>query len=421
MDLGLQHYSQVLFHEAPLVANYPFGIQTILEALGLQRGYGTVPQPTRLVSNEVLDRWIADGVGGDVRCLLKFETENSTGTFKDRCFIEPLLRIREILEGRIKSPLMCKFVSTGNHGAAGARGVAQMNETLRCDGRPEIVAEVTIDVGVPLHKRERLERLGARVRDRTPDGRPITSYRQAEDLVHLECERNPELYWQVPHADRFVVSGYAVIAHEILEQLLRSGHSFSSGHCDGDNVAILSPLGSGGLFSGLLYAKSLCPQIVSYGVAAAPADMSFRSLWDQTLIREEISTSATNPVDGNMATPEAYALKIIRNIADGVLLVHEEDAVFATALLKCAGVYPLEATSGLGLAAFLLYPELFRSVDTLVLPLTSPFVSGPVRDRIDNLATNPQALVEHFVQRRKELSGGASGIQFARTRVRGRY
>jgi threonine dehydratase len=89
---------------------------------------------------------------------------------------------------------------------------------------------------------------------------------------------------QIPHADQHVVSGYSVIGVEVLEQLAERGidpHALKGGQ-----LAILSPLGSGGVASGMLETTTRHPAIHKYSVAAPPAVMSYKSLLLAELIRE---------------------------------------------------------------------------------------------------------------------------------------
>jgi threonine dehydratase len=388
---------------------------SIQHAQFIQKAFGI--QATPFYTNAHLNQIAGKLLGHPIDIYMKDETIHPTGSFKDRMpirFYNTVLTTADQLkksQDRTKHvSLKVVAVSTGNQGRAGAYASNRANAWLKQQGlqnKFDISAEITMSADALSHKKAAIASLGARIRDHYPDApsRTIPSYDAAEDLVQKDAKADPEHVLLVPHADENSITGYAVIANEMIDQAGRQHIDLA--HGKPGEILMLVPLGSGGILSGTEEISARFPNVYSMGVTAAPADITYRSLRSCKMIRTAEPYAGKLIVDGVMATPEAYSLERIREVAKGVALVNQEDAVYATALLKKNGIV-VEPTSALPFAALLLGSgDDFKHVQHALIVLTGKNISAEMEQKIAGLAEMDEGkLLDYFVRRRSEILGG---------------
>lgn len=374
-------------------------IESINEAKFLQKKFGTIVKPTPLYTNKNINQFAQKLIGHEIVIYLKDETVNPTGSFKDRMPIKLYKRVSTYNE---KNGLKFIAVSTGNHGRAVAYAANTANDYIaksNMKNKFSVSSEITMSSNALPHKKKAIAQLGAKIRDQY-EGRPIPSYDAAESLVVKEASADPAHTVLLMHADKDAINGYAVIAEEIIQQANATGVSLASLK-PGEGM-LLVPLGSGGLLSGVEEISAQYPNVYSIGVTAAPADMTYRSLKTNEMIRSAEPYNGELIVDGVMATPETFSLKRIRELAKQVVLVTQEDAVYATALLRKNGIN-VEPTSGLPLAAVLLGANKdYKNVRYAFVVLTGRNSSHEMDQKISALAKqNNQVFFNYFQHRRQ--------------------
>src|SRR3989338_893834 len=114
-----------------------------------------------------------------------------------------------------------------------------------------------MDVGARDFKKKKIKARGSdavEIVDHDEAGNPITSYNQALNMVHELAQKNPGKYLAIPHADPYVVAGYATAALETIAQLKNHGINLDQ---PGQmlKTALLVATGSGGLLAGWLEMK----------------------------------------------------------------------------------------------------------------------------------------------------------------------
>lgn len=393
--------------------------KAIQNAKRLQYQFGVFPKPTPLYTNDKINAFVKKLLGHDITVYLKDETVNPTGSFKDRMPIRFYRKVAQDIISAKKMPnkhsryiLKVMAVSTGNHGRAVAYAANNANGLIQAQDLQNyfhLYSEITMSSDALLHKKRAISALGAHIRDRIPDStvteaqwKPIPSYDEAENLVVSEAKADPEHTLLLFHADKDAINGYAVIADEVIQQARDYGVLLNK--INYGEALMLVPLGSGGILSGIEEISARFPQIFSIGVTASPADLTYRSLKSGKLVRSAEPYHGKLIVDGVMATPEPFSLKRINEVATEVLLVQQEDAVYATALLKKNGIV-IEPTSGLPLAGLLLgTSKNYEHAHYAFIVLTGKNIAEDMQDRISKLAEQDEKIIfDYFKMRRSAI------------------
>lgn len=371
--------------------------QKISRARGLFKKYiSSLPSP--LIHSQKLDDFVKSLLPGKYRNELKIflldatvmrKNENRSGSFKDYV---PIALYDEIEKGNI--PRLVHTVSTGNHAFAVTNAAAVVNKKLGL----KVQAVATMDKGAAEHKKQNIRDFGGMVREEYKS-KPIMSYKEAEDIVNEETA-NDQTTLRIPHDDKQTACGYAILAREAEEQLIKAG--INPADYNENELVILSPLGSGGLQRGLLELM-IYPNIKVYGVSAPPAIMTYESIRLNEAQRWDMPSDPDFRSDGIMATTEASALLAIKQLAEGALLVRDEDASIATALLFWIGC-ETEPTSGLPLAALILHHDLFKNTKTVVIPLTSRHIEKQIAEQLRLQSTNLYGIQAYFKRRLEEIN-----------------
>src|SRR3989338_6139360 len=335
--------------------------EEVEEASFLLRRFGIIRHPTPLYHSTQLDHVVSGLMGHRVFLYLKDESKNPTESVKDRA---PIAFYEAVARGRI--PSVVTTFSNGNLGSAITWAVKAAQRHTRHLHPDLTVAQVVMDQRVPYFKRRFIRHHVGHIQDYR-DIDPIESYRDAEDIVLGDMKDGSREALLVSHADPHTLAGYATMAEEVGDQLRRQ-YALNPLSLKAGEMALLAPLGSGGLLAGLLHLKTLFPHVATYGVAAPPAQMAFDSLVEKSLMRRSIPADANPYVYGTLVTPEAHALNLIQRQASGALLVSDYEALLGTVLLREAGFH-VDSTSGLALAGLLMHRDLFSQTHTVILPL----------------------------------------------------
>jgi threonine dehydratase len=256
--------------------------------------------------------------------FLKLETQQATGSFKERGALSKLLTL-----GAAERRAGVVAMSAGNH----AQGVAYHARRL------DIPATIVMPTGTPFTKIDRTEAMGARVVLR---GDSLVDARRAADS--LAAER--ELVSVHPYDDPAVIAGQGTIALEMVA----------------DNPCLdtlLVPIGGGGLISGIaVAAKFVSPQLEIIGVQAALYPSMYRVLQG---INPGLPSEGTTLAEGiAVKEPGQLTRRIVAKLVGAVRLVTERQLEAAIELLIERQKLVVEGAGAAGLAALIAEPERFR-------------------------------------------------------------
>ncbi len=220
---------------------------------------------------------------------LKLETLQHTGSFKPRGALNKILQLDE--EQRARGVVAA---SAGNH----AQGVAfAARET-------KVRSLIVMPEATPLVKIANTESLGAQVE---LFGTNLDE--SLERARQLEAEHGYTFVH--PFDDPAIIAGQGTVGLEILEQVP-------------DVEAIVSPIGGGGLISGVATAvKALKPDVQVFGVQSEAAPSMKRSYdagqWEEAEVAATIAEGIALKRPGKLTQP------IIQELVDGIELVSEAE------------------------------------------------------------------------------------------------
>jgi len=228
--------------------------------------------------------------------FFKCENLQKTGSFKIRGASNAILSLtdREAVRGIVTQ-------SSGNHGAAVACAAAWRG----------IPAWIVMPKNAPAVKAKAIEGYGGKVVfcEPTVTARKATCDRvQAETGAHLVH----------PYDDDRIIAGQATAAKELLEEI-------------SDLDAVFAPVSGGGLLSGTcLGAKGIRADVRVFGCEPERADDAYRSLTSGTLQSQDSSDTIADGLRASLA-PRTFA--ILRRHVERILLVSEEEIIFAARLV----------------------------------------------------------------------------------------
>jgi threonine dehydratase len=228
--------------------------------------------------------------------FFKCENLQKTGSFKIRGASNAILSLtdREAVRGIVTQ-------SSGNHGAAVACAAAWRG----------VPAWIVMPKNAPAVKAKAIEGYGGKVVfcEPTVTSRKATCDRvQAETGAHLVH----------PYDDDRIIAGQATAAKELLEEI-------------SDLDAVFAPVSGGGLLSGTcLGAKGIRADVRVFGCEPERADDAYRSLTSGTLQSQDSSDTIADGLRASLA-PRTFA--ILRRHVERILLVSEEEIIFAARLV----------------------------------------------------------------------------------------
>ena len=253
----------------------------------------------------------------DGHLYLKAENLQKTGSFKIRGAYNKLRSLAA--EEAARGVIAC---SAGNH----AQGVALSASMLG------IRSVVCMPAGAPLRKIKATRDYGAEVI--AVEGNYDDS---AKTAVNLAREHGYTLAH--PFNDPYVIAGQGTVGLEILEQVP-------------DVQQILVPIGGGGLAGGVARAvKALRPEVMVIGVQSVKAAAMFASFG-----LGEIRTVKDAPTiaDGlHVLTPGTLTFDLIRQYADDIVTVSEDEIAAAVVMLLEGAKLVAEGAGAVGTAAYL--------------------------------------------------------------------
>jgi threonine dehydratase len=272
---------------------------------------------------------LAELIGAE-RVVLKLESEQYTGSFKDRGALVKLLSLGP--EER-KSGVVA--MSAGNH----AQGVAYHAHRLG------IPATIVMPVGTPFTKVERTRHLGARVLIEG-DGFD-TAGAFARELAAKEG-----LVFVHPYDDEKIIAGQGTVGLEMLAD-------------DPDLDCLIVPIGGGGLIAGIATAaKALKPSIEILGVEAK----LYPSMYNAVRGLEPASGGSTLAEGIAVKRPGERTKPIVESLVSEIMLVGGDTLERAVMQLIEVQKLVAEGAGAAGLAAMLAYRERFagKRVGTVI-------------------------------------------------------
>jgi len=244
--------------------------------------------PTRLIAAPFLSKTTGKGV------YLKLEMELPTGSFKVRGAYWALAQ--RMKKGLIREVVAC---STGNHGAAVAAAAKQFG----------IAARIFLPANCNAVKRGRIAALGAAIVE-SGGSDPDSAFKLA-----AEYAKQPGVHFLNDATDEDLPAGPATIGCEILEQLPATS-------------AVVVPMGDTALIRGIAAAvKQLAPHVRIIGVQAEQAPSYYLS-WKEGKV---VGTETCDTIADGLATrtPEAANVREVKKLVDDVVLVSEEQMLYA--------------------------------------------------------------------------------------------
>ncbi|HXN29409.1 MAG TPA: pyridoxal-phosphate dependent enzyme [Candidatus Acidoferrales bacterium] len=228
--------------------------------------------------------------------FFKCENLQKTGSFKIRGASNAVLSLTdEQAKFGVAAP------SSGNHAAA-------LSQAARWRGIP---AYIVMPRNSSPAKKSAVKAYGGQITECEPN-------MASREAVVAELIRRTGAHLVHPYNDARVIAGQGTAALELLEEIP-------------DLDAVITPASGGGLLSGTaIAAKSLRPAIRVIGAEPRNADDAYRSLASGKI---EAAATTETMADGLRATLCPLTFSILREKADEISLVTEEEIVQAMLLL----------------------------------------------------------------------------------------
>jgi threonine dehydratase len=263
---------------------------------------------------------------------LKLENLQHTGSFKLRGAFNKLLSLTDDQRNA-----GCVVASSGNHGAAAARAMAELG----------IKGVVFVPEQTSSTKVGAIRESGIEVRFFGTDGL------DTENHARRYAELN-EMQYISPYNDADVIAGQGTCGVEIGEQLSEVG-------------AVFIAVGGGGLISGVgAFLKSLNPDVSIVACQPEASPVMTRSVQAGRIL--ELPSDPTLS-DGTAGGIEANAITfdLCRSIADDYVLVSEKQITDAMRTFIDAHHMLLEGAAGVALAGLGVRAEQYRGKNVVVI------------------------------------------------------
>jgi serine racemase len=289
----------------------------------------------------VLESASLNRLAGDRRVFFKIEAFQKTGSFKFRGALNAVRSIladdRTSMGGNDKNtPLQVVTHSSGNHAQALALA-ARLSSTPE---RP-VQATIVMPNNTPIVKKEAVADFGASIvmTESTNEARE----REAEKI-----RKATGATFVHPSEDPRVIAGQGTVTLELVEQIKELE---GSPQLD----AVIIPVGGGGLASGnCVTLRALLGRSVKI-ILAEPAvlDDAHRSFMAGELLGHAPNNTLNSVADGLKTTLGPHTWPIVRDHADAILTVSEEDILRATKLVWERLKIVIEPSAGVGVAVLL--------------------------------------------------------------------
>ena len=263
---------------------------------------------------------LSDDLGCDV--LLKLETLQRTGSFKDR---GALVKLQALTEEQATRGVIA--VSAGNH----AQGVAAHAQRLG------IPSTILMPVGTPFTKIRRTEAFGAEV---ILHGETLN---EAEPFAHEKAEAEG-LTFVHPYDDESIIAGQGTVGLEMLQDVP-------------DLDVIVVPIGGGGIISGIATAvKAISPDVEIIGVETEVYPAMYNAVQGG-----DVPLGGDTIADGiAVKAPGMITKGIVERWVDDVVLVSESSIEAAVQALVTEAKVVVEGAGAVPLAAVRENPERFE-------------------------------------------------------------
>jgi len=262
--------------------------------------------------------------GGEARLLLKPENQQPIGAFKLRGAYNKIAS----LSAAERQRAVISY-SSGNH----AQGVAYAARALR------VKSVIVMPSNAPLIKREATAKLGAE----------IVLVGPGSDERKTKAEELAARHGYIvipPYNDEKIIAGQGTIGLEIVEDVP-------------EVAAVFSPVGGGGLISGVAAAIKLShPQIKVIGVEpelAADAQASLRSGRIVQFPAEQVSRTLADGLRTQSVGPINF--DHMRRYVDDIITVTEDEILQATKLLARNPETVAEPSGAVSVAGFLFHRD----------------------------------------------------------------
>jgi threonine dehydratase len=265
------------------------------------------------------------GRAADARVLIKWESDQITGSFKLR---GALNKLRALSPGERTRGVVS--ASTGNHGLAIAHA-ARLEGVGLTLFLPRTAAAV---------KRAKIEALGVDIRTFGDDC--------GETEVHArEYAAGAGKTYVSPYNDPSIIAGQGTIGVEILED-----------EPGADDVIVA--IGGGGLIAGIAgYLKAAKPGIRIIGVEPETSAFMKASVEAGRLVSVAEGPTVADAVAGGIE-PGAITFALCRDLIDAFITVPEQAIVAAMAMVHRSYGRRIEGAAALPIAGLLSEPERFR-------------------------------------------------------------
>jgi threonine dehydratase len=274
--------------------------------------------------------WLSDA--GNCRVHLKMENHQHTGSFKFRGAMNKLLTIDDAARAR-----GVVAASTGNHGAAVARGAAE----LGCPSlifAPETAVEAKLDA---------IRSFGTEVRCAGDD------CIRAEEAARAHA-REHDLIYISPYNDPMIVAGQGTIGRELEQQL--------------DNVdAVFIAVGGGGLISGVGgYLHALDRDISIVGASPRNSAVMHASLEAGEILDLPSEPTLSDGTAGGVES-DAITFEMCREAIDQFVLVSEDEIRDALRETVSRHRTMIEGAAAVAVAAFLAERDRLAGKDVVIV------------------------------------------------------
>lgn len=264
----------------------------------------------------------------DGDCYIKLESEQVSGSFKDRGANNKILKMREEDESKLKEGLTT--ASSGNH------ALACVFATKRYGYPLDIYCSTAVTKG----KIKVLEAYGATVRIHGNDG-------VEAELKAREVAKEQSLTYISPYNDYDVAAGQGTIGIEILEDLP-------------DVDVVIVPVGGGGLIAGMArYLKHHNPAIKVIGCQPEKSKVMYECVKAGKIVFEESFETLSDGTSGAVEEG-SITFPLCRDYVDEWILVTEEEIAQAIHLVLSKHHKLVEGSAGVAVASYLKHQDQFN-------------------------------------------------------------
>jgi threonine dehydratase len=262
----------------------------------------------------------------------KCENLQHTGSFKARGAMNKILS----LSGAQKASGIVT-ASTGNHGAAVARSLSQI----------EAAGIVFVPENADPAKVAMIQKLGAEVRYRGNDSAETEVYARAY-AAHYGGAYIP------PYNDPVIIGGQGTIGVELIRQL--------------ENIdAVFISVGGGGLIAGIAgYLKSVIPNVQVIGCSPENSQVMIKSIQAGRILD---LPSLPTLSDGTAGGVEAGSITfpLCQRLVDSFVTVTEDQITVSLKIFMATHHMLIEGSAAVAIAAFLKVQESYRQKNVVIL------------------------------------------------------